>query len=35
MITWHPFGVNFYDVYKRKEASKIAARRLKEEEEEN
>lgn len=31
MITWCPFGINFYEVYKRKEAEKIAAKRLEEE----
>lgn len=31
MITWCPFGVNFYEVYKRKEAKIIAAKRLNEE----
>jgi len=30
MITWRPFGVNFYEVYKRKQAKEIAADRLKE-----
>lgn len=28
MITWRPFGVNFYEVYKRKQAKEIAANRL-------
>lgn len=31
MITWRPFGVNFYEVYKCKEAKIIAAKRLNEE----
>ncbi|CAH1738529.1 unnamed protein product [Aphis gossypii] len=31
MITWRPFGVNFYEVYKRKQAKEIAANRLNEE----
>lgn len=31
MIFWRPFGVNFYEVYKRKEAKKIAANKLNEE----
>lgn len=31
MITWRPFGVNFYEVYKRKQAEEIAADRLNEE----
>jgi len=31
MITWRPFGVNFYEVYKRKQAKEIAANRFKEE----
>jgi len=30
MITWRPFGVNFYEVYKRKQAKELAANRLKE-----
>lgn len=30
MITWRPFGVNFYEVYKRKQAKEIAANRLNE-----
>jgi len=30
MITWRPFGVNFYEVYKRKQAKEIAAIRLNE-----
>jgi hypothetical protein len=24
MINWRPFGVNFYDTYKKKEAKKLA-----------
>lgn len=28
MINWRPYDVNFYEVYKRKEAKKIAAERL-------
>lgn len=24
MINWRPFGVNFYDIYKKKEAAKLA-----------
>ncbi|BFZ10908.1 hypothetical protein BsWGS_13947 [Bradybaena similaris] len=28
MIKWRPFGVNFYDVYKKKEAKKLAERAL-------
>ncbi|XP_026817547.1 small integral membrane protein 4 [Rhopalosiphum maidis] len=31
MITWRPFGVNFYEVYKRKQAKEIAESRLNEE----
>lgn len=31
MINWRPFGVNFYEVYKRKQAKEIAANRLSEE----
>lgn len=31
MINWCPFGVNFYEVYKRKQAKEIAIKRLKEE----
>lgn len=30
MITWRPFGVNFYEVYKCKQAKEIAIRKSKE-----
>ncbi|CAG5121810.1 unnamed protein product [Candidula unifasciata] len=31
MINWKPLGVNFYEVYKEKEAKKLAERALKSE----